>query len=204
MVFMLSDIYLLHSASTLRPLSHSAPDRTEFERIGLSGNTGDSAQNLVQPGGSNYDITVIVQNLSRFGLFIFPMSAADVEGSAGQASTQSGGRLADPFARYIVPSGMYSCVGYLLRTPSCGGHWVSLLPPEAHAIDPSIAHMSDADQQARKRPAAWLCDSLYECPLWMCDSDIEAVLIACAMEAGLAGLAGFQAEWGCFLIGLTH
>ena len=60
---------------------------------------------MLQPSGSNYNISVLSVNLARRGLSVFPMTPADIEGGEDKASIVSGSRLADPFGEHVVAEG---------------------------------------------------------------------------------------------------
>ena len=69
--------HLLRSARRFDPHKFSSsPSRKEFERIGLAGRSAASAELLIQPGGSNYDIAIILANFNAHGLTCFPMDDA--------------------------------------------------------------------------------------------------------------------------------
>ena len=67
--------HLLWSAETFRiqlnPRSlPSSLSRQEFEAVGLSARSGDRASMLMQPGGSNYDVSILLVSVlnGRFSL----------------------------------------------------------------------------------------------------------------------------------------
>ena len=116
------------------------------------------------------------------------MTPAEIEGTAGRDAVVSGGRLHAPFGDHVVAEGCFHSVGYLLRLPSHGGHWVSIVP--------SVF----ADVSAPAHILGLLCDSLYRSPFSLTQKDIEELLVACAMDCAHAAVSDFQGEWGCFLV----
>ena len=52
----------------------------EFERNALVASIGDAPENLVQPGGSNYDWSVLHLNLQIAGLLSHPMTPTSLQG----------------------------------------------------------------------------------------------------------------------------
>ena len=54
-----------------------------FEATALGARLGDAAAHLLDPGGSNYGIAAISANTSAFGLALFPMTPAELEGAEG-------------------------------------------------------------------------------------------------------------------------
>ena len=153
---------------------------------------GDIASNLWQPGGSNYDIAVLNVNFVRLGLFVFPMTPADIEGSEGKMTILAGSRLTEPFADHVIREGAYATHGYVLRHPNYGGHWLSLLP----------IHFTGAPN--KPDTVALLCDSLYEAPFELTQEQTEQLLQASALDAATS-LSDFNNDFGCFLVGeRTH
>ena len=53
------------SVSTIRSQVHSIVCKTDFEHTALTADLGDAPANLVEPGGSNYDIAAITCNFTR-------------------------------------------------------------------------------------------------------------------------------------------
>ena len=124
---------------------------------------GDHINNLIQPGGSNYDVAVLWSNLQRLDLSMFPLTPSDIEGSAGKSAVVGGSRLGDLFRDHIIREGAYQCIGYILRIPSHGGHWVSILPATLSVdVLPTIA--------------AVLCDSMWSL-LLISPNDVPYILI---------------------------
>ena len=197
--------HLLYSANAHRyhnPVAKLAPpNRREFEAVGLAGSFGDTAANLMQPGGSNYDITMLLSNFAKYKLQCFPMDSSELQGTLGKMSVVSGGRFHAPFANYVVPSGTYDCVGYLLRLPSHGGHWIAVLP--GFVLDFNPAHPTAHISRSHCHHAAILCDSMFPCPFVITMADVECLLLASAMAAVTRNPSQFQGDWGCFLLGDT-
>ena len=115
-------------------------------------------------------------NFSKNSLRCFPMDPAEIEGSDRKMSLTGGGRLAQPFSPFCVPSGEYRCVGYLLRIPSYGGHWVSILPPSALYFNPAHPLHPTGSTTA----AALMCDSMFPCPFEIRCNELELLLTACS------------------------
>ena len=128
----------------------------------------------MQPGGSNYDIAVLHTNLRAYNIYLFPLSPQDLEN-----------RLVDPFGTHTTADGVFQSIAYLLRLPSHGGHWISLL-----SASPSC-------------PLPLLCDSLYSSPFEITTEEIEQLLQASAIDAAHCSIDAFTAEWGCFLAALS-
>ena len=183
--------HLLASASHLTRRSFPILTKASFEHTALAGNLGEHSSNLVQPGGSNYDVAVLALNLTRLKLSTFPLTPADIEGSPEAASVVPGGRLVNLFQDYIISEGVFKCVGYLLRIPTCGGHWISVVPVSTSSV-PLLGHVR-----------ALLCDSLYSSPFMLTQHQAEDMLTACAIDAAHASIDAFNTDWGCFLIGTT-
>jgi hypothetical protein len=163
-----------------------------LESRALEANLGDAHHNLCQPGGSNYDFAVLSLNAAREGLSIFPMTPADLEGSPSRTSVAAGGRLVEPFADYLIKEGVHTCVGYLLRIPSAGGHWVSVVPG---------ALVSEASSLQEAAPDALLCDSLHNLPFSLSGEQVEQLLQASALSAANAAVAEVAIDFACFLVG---
>ena len=121
------------SAVVLHGRSLPVVDKFEFERRGLAVAHGDEPTRLVQPGGSNYDFTLLHTNLGALGFSVFPMTVADLEGTAGRASLIARSRFDEPFAEHAISEGSFRTMCYLLRIPSHGGHWITLCRPEVAA-----------------------------------------------------------------------
>ena len=149
-----------------------------FVTNALTAGLGDSAENLVQPGGANFDWSVLHHNLERAGLASHPLPPESVES-----------RLQEPFVDHFVRDSAFTAVAYILRTPQSGGHWVALLPPRVLGLEASVSS------------AAVLCDSLQPAPYILTLTDTEDLLTACAMEGVRANVGfGYDLAWGAFLI----
>ena len=191
--------HLLYNAGALRCASPmpTPPNRAEFEATGLASKHGDSPANLVQPGGSNYDIAVLMSSFSHHRLHCFPLDADELQGTSTKICVLPGGRFRSPFAPYVLPASAYDCVGYLLRIPSHGGHWIAIVPKSVLSYNP--AHPTTIC--ASYEEGALLCDSLYPCPFLISLSELECLLTAVAVDTGTRNPSQFQGKWGCFLIG---
>ena len=140
---------------------------------------------------SNYDFAVLHANAGFCGVSCFPMTPADLEGTAERTSIVPRGRFEQPFADHAIPEGVYRVAGYILRIPSHGGHWVALVPPE--------------DPTDRDAGCAMLCDSLYPAPVLLQPGEMLQLLTAAAFDAAAARRfdpCGFNSQWGCFLAGV--
>ena len=115
------------------------------------------------------------------------MSPADIEGSDGKMSILAVSRLDNPFADHVIREGAHTADGYLLRHPSYGGHWLSLLPA-------SLMGASNPNT------VALLCDSLYAAPFECNQEETMQLLQASAVDAA-TGLSDFNNDFGCFLVG---
>ena len=149
-----------------------------FETNALQAGLGDAPENLVQPGGANYDWSVLHHNLQLAGLASHPLPPDSMEW-----------RCTDFFGDHNAEGQCYTAAAYILRTPQCGGHWVALLPPSVLSL------------QASGSCAAVLCDSLQSEPFVLTTSDTDDLLTACALE-GVCANSGFgnALTWGAFLI----
>ena len=105
-------------------------------------------------------------------------------------SVEAGGRLTSAFRDHVVAEGVFRCAAYILRLPSHGGHWVTIVPP----------YMDDATTRADT--VVLLCDSMYTAPFLLTNDSCEDLLTTCAMDAAHAAVSAFGCEWGCFLMGL--
>ena len=146
----------------------------EFRGSGTAAAIGDREVNLMQPGGSNYDIAVLHTNLMAYDIHLFPLSPQDLES-----------KLVNPFGTHATAQGVFQSIAYLLRLPSHGGHWISLLSSGANF------------------PLPLLCDSLYSRPFEITTEEIEQLLQASAIDAAHCSIDAFTAEWGCFLAALS-
>ncbi len=157
-----------------------------FEHNAVLASIADAPENLVQPGGSNYDWSVLHRNLQIAGLLSHPMTPASLQGE-----TPSESRLQDPFASHYFAGMAFTVVAYILRTPTAGGHWIALLPP------------ATASLQQNDASAALLCDSLWPQAFILSRPETEDLLTACALDnAGHSQQYDhdYNLQWGCFLI----
>ena len=161
--------HLLFADAEAGGCSWAALSKSKLEAVALETRLGDAQHHLFNEGGSCYDIGVLTANCTRLGLSLFPLTPMDIEGSDGKMSMTAGGRLQNPFGDFVLHEGCYRVVGYLLRLPSHGGHWVSILP--ASACEPL------ADSRA-----GILCDSLYKRPFGLYAEQLEQLLQACALQ----------------------
>ena len=170
--------HALAAASELKIARPILWDVEAFEENALTAGLGDAPENLVQPGGSNYDWSVLHCNLQIAGLASHPLPPAALEPL-----------MMAPFATHYSEGFSYAPVAYILRTPQCDGHWIALLPPGALGLDASEA------------ATAVLCDSLQAVPYVLTLTETEHLLTACALE-GMRADAGFghDISWGAFLI----
>ena len=157
----------------------------EFEQCGLQARVGDSPANLVDPASGNYDVAVLHKNLEAKKLSVLPMTAADIQGRPGQASLLPGSRLVEPFRDHVLPTGSHKALGYLLRVPVSGGHWITLLPGRVVTSTSSATSV--------------LCDSLYPRPFLLEQEETQQLLQACAIDAE-AGESHSSTGFVCFLI----
>jgi hypothetical protein len=155
--------------------------------MALNAGLADTPAHLIQAGGANYDVSVLNYHLGEQDLRSHPMLPAELQGT-----TPEDARLQDPFKDYIFNGMRYRTVGYLLRTPQGGGHWISVLPPIVFGMEPTGA------------VAGVLCDSLEASPFELTQTDLEDLLTACALEgADLRDGRDPNAQnirWGCFLV----
>ena len=170
--------HALAAASALQIAALPLWDVTTFVENALTAGLGDAPENLVQPGGSNYDWSVLHCNLQLAGLASHPLPPAALES-----------RMLSPFAPHYSEDSNYASAAYILRTPQSGGHWIALLPPSVLNLDVSEAATSV------------LCDSLQSVPYVLTFAETENLLTACALE-GVRADAGFghDISWGAFLI----
>ena len=160
--------------------------KDQFEECGLRARIGDSPTNLVDPATGNYDVAVLHANLVARNLGVFPMTAADIEGTEGRTSLLSGSRLEEPFREHVDLTGSYKAVGYLLRVPVGRGHWITLLPGRAVT--------------SASCPNSVLCDSLHPHPFLLRQEEMEQLLQACASDSA-TGECGSTTGFVCFLVG---
>ena len=194
-------LFAANHALAIAALMRNAPipvlTRSTFEARARTIAVGDALAQLVQPGGSNYDFAVLQANLGDYGVRCFLMTPADLQGGEGAASLLGGGRLEHPFRPHVVPQeGHFDAVGYLLRLPSHGGHWVTVVRLHLAAGDIAVDTI-DA--------VALLCDSIHPHPFLLQASELDQLLLACAFDA-VSGMdvhyLDFQPQWCCFLLGV--
>ena len=142
-------------------------DKSCFEQNALQMAHGDSGDNLVEDGGSYYDIFVLAANLAKWDARCFPLAPADLEGSHGGDSVVAGARLEEPFGPHVSREGVHHCLGYILRLPNLGGHWISVLPGRL--------------VECPRDGYAVLCDSLYKFPFLITQAQLSDLLMACAL-----------------------
>ena len=130
--------------------------RSSFEDMALNAGIADHPAHLVQPGGANYDISVLNYHLGLQGLRSHPMTPAALQGTVPGES-----RLEQPFQNLLVAGSRFRSVGYVVRTPQVGGHWIALLPPIVLGLpsDSAIAGV--------------LCDSLEAVPFQLNSHEVE-------------------------------
>ena len=153
----------------------------------LAAGLADAPGNLIQPGGANYDWSVLHANLMTQGLVSHPMAPGDLQGS-----TAANSRLTNPWVPLDLGiNGYFQAVAYILRTPQAGGHWIALLP--ADMVSPEVGAGS----------ASVLCDSLIPHPFLLSLGETEDLLTTCAIE-GCTRMRhdafGHRINWGCFLV----
>ena len=161
-------------------------NKTHFEQYALCARIGDLPARLMQPGGSNYDFAVLQANLNRLDILMFLMTPFDLEGGQGSSSVAGGGRLETPFRDHITANGVFRCVGYVLRLPSYGGHWIAILPPSVAGSAPL------------------LCDSMHATPFVLRGAEVQELLMTCALDAAHSSVNAFEATWGCFLAAVAE
>jgi len=125
-------------------------NRGLFEHLAINAGIADDDANLIQPGGANYDVSVLSYHLDRQGLRSHPMLPETLEG-----------RLQYPFQDLLAHGLRFRSVGYLLRLPQCGGHWIAVLPPVV------------LDAVADDAVVGVLCDSLEEVPFELRGPNLE-------------------------------
>ena len=159
--------------------------KDRFVECGLRAKVGDSPANLLDPRSGNYDVAILHANLMAWKLSVFPMTAADIEGTEDRASLLPGSRLQEPFREYVVETGSYKTVGYLLRVPQHGGHWITLLP--GRVVTPASCGNT------------LLCDSIHRCPFVLTQTETESLLVACAIDSA-TGACHDRTGFVCFLV----
>ena len=89
-------------------------------------------------------------------------------------------------ANHTLPEGYQKPLGYLLRIPSHGGHWITLLPSKVVNAK-SLAH-------------ALLCDSLYPAPFLLTRMETQQLLQAFVIDASTSQ-DDYNLDFVCFLVG---
>ena len=122
------------------------------------------------------------------------MTPADLQGGEGAASMVVADRFTNPFADHVLHEGAFTAIGYMLRIPSSGGHWVTILNPEFLPT-----HGTDLPTDC----AAVLCDSLFPVPFTLNLDELGELLLASAFDS-LQGeqvdVQHFRPQWCCFLL----
>ena len=107
-------------------------------------------------------------------------------------------RFSEPFADYVQSDGAYQTLGYLLRLPSWGGHWVALLSASLTPPSRLIGEVPNVE--------AYLCDSMHPAPYGLRADEVNELLLSCAFEAQRgadADLRTFRPDWCCFLLAVA-
>ena len=171
--------HVFASAAHLRSEDYVVLSKEQFVMISLASRHGDAEENLVQPGGSNYDISCLLSNCGAQGLSLHAILGKEIEE-----------RLEQPFEDLCLLEGRFQCAGYILRIPSFNGHWISILP---------LAGWPNA----RENAVAILWDSLYLQPFWLTQSELQGILIATAAAMAGDGRHDYtNMKWGCFFAGI--
>jgi len=161
--------------------------KAAFEATAMQAKIGDKPENLVdRNGGSNYDVAVLNVNLGEAGLRTWPMAPGDLQGD-----TPDTARLLRPFVEHYDDGKQYKVVGYILRTPQAGGHWIAVLPPTTIGLETTGAC------------AGVLCDSLVSSPFQLSEPEMESLLTMCALDGSSRqsrDAFAAHAEWACFLV----
>jgi hypothetical protein len=97
-------------------------------------------------------------------------------------------RFQQPFVDYLSEQGSHTTLGYIMRTPQAGGHWIAVLSP-------AMAGLSRTEALA-----GLLCDSLRPHPFLVSLPEMEELLIHCALSNTEDDENGFNVQWACFLI----
>ena len=148
--------------------------KDDFEECGLQAQVGDSAATLLDPRTGNYDFTVLHANLAARNLSVFPMTPDDFQW-----------RWKEPFCEHVVLTGSHKVVGYLLRVPLHGGHWITLLPARVMTVVSSAETL--------------LCDSMHPQPFLLTREETRQMLRACANDA-TTGECHSKTGFVCFLV----
>ena len=123
------------------------------------------------------------------------MTTEELQGSDGAVSLLKGDRFSTPFADYASPEdGAFEAIGYLLRLPSFGGHWVALL----NGARMRPAHQDDT--------VAFLCDSMYQWPFSLTLTEVGDLLQASALDGASQAAVeyrDFAPRWCCWLLGIA-
>ena len=150
--------------------------KDEFEQCGLRAGIGDSAEKLLDSRTGNYEFAVLRANLGARNLSVFPMTAADIES-----------RFDEPFCQHVMLTGAPKLVGYLVRVPLHGGHWITLLPGR-------VVRLPFASSAQ-----AVLCDSMHPQPFLVSQEETKQLLQACASDAA-TGECQFTTGFVCFVV----
>ena len=94
-----------------------------------------------------------------------------------------------PFANYRIPGGYLKPFGYLLRIPSYGGHWISLLRNNSEDMVPDHGPV--------------LCDSLLPAPFVLTKAETRQLLLAFSIDA-CSTQNEYMPDFVCFLVGTIH
>ena len=143
---------------------------SSLEHCALETRLGENANHLIAPGG-NYDWAVLHSALASEYL---------------QAHAMPPEQLEEAFAQQHTPWQDGCTVGYILRTPAGGGHWVALLPPNVVA------------RQSSDCCAAVLCDSMHATPFLLDTAEVEDLLLGVAIAQQSANVA--LLPWAAFQI----
>ena len=158
-------------------LLQASPDpviltKSEFEQIGQVATT--TGENNFEAGGSNYELRALTINLEQRGIACSPMTLDDITVR----------KL--PFLNYRLPSGYLKPFGYLLRIPSYGGHWITLLRNNSEDMRPDDGPL--------------LCDSLLPAPFVLTEAETRKLLLAFAIDA-CTTQNEYTPDYVCFLVG---
>ena len=146
--------------------------KSEFEQIGqVAATTGDSN---FESGGSNYELRVLTINLEQRGIACSLMTPDDIT------------ERKQPFLNYRLPKGYLKPFGYLLRIPSYGGHWITLLRNNSEDMGPDDGPL--------------LCDSLLPAPFVLTKAETRQLLLAFAIDA-CTTQHEYTPAFVCFLVG---
>ena len=148
--------------------------QSEFEQVAIDANLPDNPSDLIEPGGSNYELRVLTTNLEQRGIACSVMTADDIT------------ERQQPFVNYSLPEGYLKPFGYLLRIPSYGGHWITLLRNNSEDMKPDDGPL--------------LCDSLLPTPFLLTEAETRMLLLAFAIDA-CSTQNEYTPDFVCFLVG---